>query len=177
MTGTGVAVAVAAVLALLLVGVYLSWTAGRLDRMHARVDASWAALDAQLARRAAAARALVPLLPPEPAELLDTAAHASLEAGEAGREEVENDLSRVVRMVLPALPRSAAVEELEAATARVGLARTLHNAAVTDTRALRRRRVPRLLHLAGRRAVPDFFEIDDTATPRLADTPDRRLPS
>ena len=41
-----------------LLGFYVTWTAGRLDRLHARVDASWAALDAQLVRRAAAARAV-----------------------------------------------------------------------------------------------------------------------
>ena len=38
------------VLVLVLSGVYVSWTAGRLDRLHARVDAAWAALDAALGR-------------------------------------------------------------------------------------------------------------------------------
>ena len=51
-------------LALVLVAVYTSWTAGRLDRLHARVDAAWAALDAAMVRRAAAARAVVLHLPP-----------------------------------------------------------------------------------------------------------------
>ena len=45
-----VAVGVAVVL-----GVYLSWTAGRLDRLHARVDAARGVLDAQLHRRSGAA--------------------------------------------------------------------------------------------------------------------------
>jgi len=45
----------------------------------------------------------------------------------------------------------------------VGLARSFHNSAVTDTRALRRRRMPRLLRLAGHRAMPSFFDMDDTA--------------
>jgi hypothetical protein len=43
---------VAAVAAVLAFGVYLSWTAGRIDRLHARIDAARAALDAQLVRRA-----------------------------------------------------------------------------------------------------------------------------
>ena len=29
-----------------LLALYITWTAGRLDRMHARVDAAWAALRA-----------------------------------------------------------------------------------------------------------------------------------
>ncbi|MFP5219967.1 MAG: hypothetical protein ACLGIG_09575 [Actinomycetes bacterium] len=158
-----VTTAVLLVVALLLAGVYLSWTAGRLDRLHARVDAAWAALDAQLARRAAAARALVPLLPPEQGEELARAAQASLDAGDTGREAVENDLTRSLRSVLSALPPDAELHELESAVTKVGLARSFHNAAVEDTRALRRRRVPRLFRLAGRRELPQFFEIDDTS--------------
>lgn len=38
-----------------VLGVYLSWTAGRLDRLHARVDAARGVLDAQLHRRSGAA--------------------------------------------------------------------------------------------------------------------------
>ena len=46
---------------------------------------------------------------------------------------------------------------------RVGLARSFHNAAVKDTRALRLRRLPRVLRLHGHRRLPQYFEIDDTA--------------
>ena len=38
------------VVAAILVGVYVSWRAGRLDRLHARVEAARAALDAALVR-------------------------------------------------------------------------------------------------------------------------------
>lgn len=155
---------VAVVALLLLAAVYLSWTAGRLDRMHVRVDAAWAALDAQLARRAAAARVLVGALPPGPAAELDAAAHAALEpASQPDREVVENDLSRVLRAVLPLLDAGADTEELRSAVNRVRLARAFYNTAVRDTLALRRRWVPRLFHLAGHRGPPAFFEIDDTA--------------
>jgi hypothetical protein len=154
--------AVVVVVALVLSGVYLSWTAGRLDRMHARVDAAWAALDAQLARRAAAARDLAHCLPGPAGARLATAAQASLDAGEADREAVENDLSRALRAALPDLPPDTDLAELTAATSRVRLARTVHNTAVTDTLALRRRRLPRLFRLAGRRTLPSYFEIDDT---------------
>ena len=43
------------VVAAILVGVYVSWRAGRLDRLHARVEAARAALDAALVRRSAVA--------------------------------------------------------------------------------------------------------------------------
>lgn len=151
-----------------LVGFYLSWTAGRLDRLHARVDAAWAALDAQLVRRAAAARAVAAHLDdPVAAAALDEAATAALEGTADRRELLENDLSRALKASLPVLVHDPAGEaaraELETASTRVGLARSFHNAAVRDTRTLRLRRIPRAARLAGRRALPEYFEIDDTA--------------
>jgi hypothetical protein len=151
-----------------LVGLYVTWTAGRLDRMHARVDAAWAALDAQLVRRAAAARAVLPHLPAGPeSAALDERSAAALAAGEQGRDVVENALTRALRAAVPLLPDSSdaagALAEVEAVSARVGLARAFHNSAVTDTRALRRRRLPRLLRLAGHRDMPSFFDVDETA--------------
>lgn len=158
---TWVAVGLAA---LVLLAAYVTWTAGRLDRMHARIDAAWAALDAQLVRRAAAARALVPLVPePAAAQALDAAALLALEAGDQGREVVENDLSRALRAAVPLLPPEAPLDELRSAASRAALARAFHNTAVQDTRTIRWRRLPRLLRLAGHRAMPAFFEVDDTA--------------
>jgi hypothetical protein len=151
-----------------LVALYVTWTAGRLDRKHARVDAAWSGLDAPLVRRAAAARALLPHLPAGPeAAAVDERAVEALAAEEHGREAVENALTRALRAAVPLLPETpgaqAALAELESASSRVGLARSFHNSAVTDTRALRRRRMPRLLRLAGHRAMPSFFDMDDTA--------------
>jgi hypothetical protein len=170
MTLVGAVVAVVVVLAL-----YVTWTAGRLDRLHARVDAAWAALDAQLVRRAAVARALLPLLPPGPeATALAAAATAALEAGPVAREGVENDLSKALRHALPLLPPSAPAalrDELTTAGVRVGLARSFHNAAVTDARLVRRRRLVRALHLAGHRVLPQHFDIDDTALAPPGDLP------
>ncbi len=54
MTSTLIWIAVA----LFAIGLYLSWTAGRLDRLYARIDAARAALDAQLLRRASVAQEL-----------------------------------------------------------------------------------------------------------------------
>lgn len=159
---------VLAVAVVVLAAIYVTWTAGRLDRMHARVDAAWAALDAQLVRRAAAARALVTVLPAGPeATALAVAAHDALEAGLADRAEVENALSRALKAATPLLPDAPGVQqltaELETASSRVGLARSFHNGTVNDTRALRFRRLPRALRLAGNRVMPVGFDIDDTA--------------
>ena len=155
------------VVVVVLAALYVTWTASRLDRLHARVDAAWAALDAQLVRRAAAARAVAAALPPCPeGEALERAARATLEAGFEGREAVENDLSRALRAAAPVLPGGDALRELEAASARVGLARSFHNAAVRDARVVRLRRIPRALHLAGHRSLPQYFEIDDTTVPQ-----------
>lgn len=156
--------AVLVVLALLTL--YATWTAGRLDRLHARVDAAWAALDAQLVRRAAAARALAAELPGDAGCALEQAAHRALEHGEQGREAVENDLSRALRGVLPVVREGIAFEELVSAATRVGLARSFYNTAVQDARAVRLRRMPRALRLAGHRSLPQYFEIDDTALSR-----------
>ncbi len=157
---------VAVVAIVVLLASYVTWTAGRLDRMHARVDAAWAALDAQLVRRAAAARALRSQLPAgTAADALEAAAAASLDAGPDGREAVENDLSRALKAAAALVPDDTSLTELETASTRVGLARSFHNTAVTDTRGLRRRRLPRALRLAGRRAMPTYFDIDDTALP------------
>lgn len=150
--------------ALVVLAVYVSWTAGRLDRLHARVDAAWAALDAQLVRRAAAARALVPYVTgAAAAQRLDEAAHIAVDADARSREKVENDLSRALRAAVPLLAAGAPLAELEAAASRVALARSFHNTAVQDTRAVRWRPIPRLLRLAGHRQMPAYFEIDDTA--------------
>jgi alpha-beta hydrolase superfamily lysophospholipase len=158
-------VAVGVVLFVLAV-LYVSWTAGRLDRLHARVDAAWAALDAALVRRAAAARAVAAALPPgAEADALERAARATLELGAEGREGLENDLSRALRAAVPVLPAAADLTELAQASTRVGLARSFHNAAVRDTRVVRQRRIPRALHLAGHRELPQYFEIDDTTVP------------
>ena len=73
------------VAAALLAGVYVSWRAGRIDRLHARVDMARAALDATLLRRASVALELATsgLLDPATSLLLATAAHGARQ-GEAG---------------------------------------------------------------------------------------------
>ena len=159
----------AALLALVLVllAVYVSWTAGRLDRLHARVDAAWAALDAALVRRAAAARAVVLHLPPRAPETaaLERAAGAALDGGPVGaRGGRERPVRRAARGAAAAArcraARRCSRQLTRAPPRRVALARAVHNGAVADTLVLRVRRLPRVLHLAGHRALPRHFDVD-----------------
>lgn len=143
------------------IATYLTWTAGRLDRLHARVDAAEATLDAQLVRRAVAAEALPRALAGNRTEEVRAVARTARLADRAGRETAENDLSRLLQQL--GLDReSERVAELATAAARVGLARQFYNDAVRDTRAVRFKPVVRLLRLAGRRPMPAYFEIDDS---------------
>ncbi len=155
------------VLAVLVVGAYISWTAGRLDRLHARVDAAWAALDAALVRRAAASRLLAGCL--EQAPGLAQAATAALAGGPVGREGVENDLTAALRGAKAHARRrdphgaisDGSWADVRVATSSVQLSRSFHNTAVANARAQRRRWFVRWLHLAGHRVMPRPFDIDD----------------
>jgi hypothetical protein len=170
-------------------GVYLSWTAGRVDRMHRRVEAARAALDAQLVRRSAVALELATsrLLDPAAALVVAGAAHEAREAGRAGEVDrelagerglAESNLSRALRAVLDQpgqhaeLAAGAAgqilLAELEEAQRRVVMARRFHNDAVRATRALRRKRIVRYGRLAGRAPLPQPFECDDAPPECLA---------
>lgn len=168
------------VLALFAAGVYLSWTAGRLDRLHARVDAARAALDAQLVRRSAVALELATagILDPAAAVLIAGAAHEAREVEPPAREQAESDLSRALRAaldqpgqheeLLAVAPGRSLLAELDTAAHRVVMARRFHNDAVRATTAVRRKRHVRYLRLAGH--APDLvsFECDDAPPECLA---------
>jgi hypothetical protein len=161
------------VVVLVLLGLYLSWTANRLDRLHTRIEAARATLDAQLVRRSSVASELAVsgLLDPATSLLLAEAAHDAREATPENRELAESDLTRALRAAfsepdqataLATNPRGAELlAELEAAVRRVPLARRFHNDAVRATRAVRQKRVVRYLRLAGRASPPMPFEMDD----------------
>ena len=172
-----------ALLAVLAFAVYLSWTAGRIDRLHARVDAARAALDAQLVRRASVTLELATsgLLDPATSVLLAGAAHEARDAEPAERELAESDLTRALRAAFaePEL-RDALLDdpggahllgELEAATRRAAMARRFHNDAVRATQAVRRQRLVRGLRLAGRAPMPPTFEMDDITPDGLGGHP------
>ncbi len=157
----------------ILVGVYVSWRAGRLDRLHARVDGARAALDAALVRRSSVALELAAcgLLDPATSLLLAGAAHDARAAGEP-TERTESDLTRALRASVgqPGFRAALAARgrgdellaELEEAAHQVFLARRFYNDAVAVTISARRRWLVRLLRLAGGASMLEFFEIDDT---------------
>jgi len=158
---------------LILIGVYVSWRATRLDRLHVRLETARAGLDAALVRRAAVALELAASRQLDPATslLLAAAAHEARIAETENREFAESDLSRALRAVVdqPDFRRTLAgrqdgpalLEDLDAAVRKVEYARSFYNNAVTATRAARRKLLPRLLPLHGRAPLPEFFEIDD----------------
>ncbi|MFD6288193.1 hypothetical protein [Streptomyces sp. NPDC060205] len=171
------------VVALAAIGLYLSWTAGRLDRLHSRIDAARAALDAQLLRRASVAQELATagVLDPAASMVLYEAAHAARQAEEDHREVAESDLSQALRAVFGETEQVAAVQaapggedaarELAQAVRRVPMARRFHNDAVRAARALRRHRKVRWFRLAGHAPFPLAFEMDDEPPTALADRP------
>jgi hypothetical protein len=174
------------VAAVAVLGVYVSWRAGRLDRLHARLEAARAALDVALVRRSSVALEFASsgLLDPATSLLLASVAHDARSAqsgrgnGSAestqqnGQELPESDLTRALRAVFGQPGFRASLEgtegaeelltELESAAHQVFLARKFYNDAVAATRAARRRPLARLLRLAGGAPLPEFFEIEDS---------------
>lgn len=153
---------------LLALGWYLSYVAVRLDRLHTQVEATAAAMDAQVVRRAEVTVELAysgDVDPASAALLLDAATHALADQGEwdAARCAAESELTEVLRVVLPAgvPPLAGAAQPLVGAAERVQLARRFHNEVVERTLLLRRRRVVLALHLAGRTPMPEPVDLDD----------------
>jgi hypothetical protein len=163
------------------IGLYLSWTAGRLDRLHARIDAARAALDAQLLRRASVAQEVATsgVLDPAASIVLYEAAHGARQAEEEQREVAESELSQALRAVFAEAQQVDAVRdapggdeaarELTEAVRRVPMARRFHNDAVGAARRLRGHRKVRWFHLAGHAAFPMSFEMDDEPPSALAE--------
>nr|WP_216843372.1 hypothetical protein [Phytoactinopolyspora alkaliphila] len=161
--------------ALLLLGVYLSWTAGRLDRLHARVDASRAVLDAELLRRSASALELATagLLDPATSVVVADAASRARTVNEESRYQAESDLTAVLctglddpqdlaalREEIPGLGQP--LDELGMACRRAAHARRFHNEMVRGAQRLRRKLLVRWLRLAGHAPWPETVELDDT---------------
>jgi hypothetical protein len=172
-TATVISLLVALVVVVALASVYISWRAGRLDRLHIRLETAQAALDAALLRRAAVSLELAGsrVLDPATSLVLAAAAHEARTAGPDEREHAESDLSKTLRAVVdqerfkeklaehPAGPEL--IKELDTAVAKVVYSRRFFNNAVAGTRTAQRRWLARTLRLAGHTEYPQFFEIDD----------------
>jgi hypothetical protein len=139
-----------------VVATYVTWIAARVDRLHARATAAYAALDAHLVRRAAYA---LELADNTGRRELRQAARAALEAAPDDREVAENDLTRELRR-LP-LDSAAPMDAMISTSRRVALTRQVHNDSVRDALAVRDRVVVRALGLARRHSAPRYFDVDD----------------
>lgn len=158
---------------LLTLGLWLTWTAQRLDRMHHRIDVARASLEAQLLRRSGTALELATsgTLDPARSLLLVDAAHEARAAASEDFESAESDLSETLRAVLddadelrsmredPAL--GPLLDELAADCRKVELARRIHNDVVVSARSLRSRHGVRWLRLSGRAPALGTVDLDD----------------
>jgi hypothetical protein len=154
-------VVVGSVTLIVIIATYLTWTAARVDRLHARAAAAFSALDAQSTRRAAAAAEFG-----EQHALADvqSGAKAVLGAHRDERELAENDLTKTLRSAIAKVESAREHNSLEGvmeASGRLALARQVHNDLVRDALAMRRRPVVRLLRLGRRHPQPRFFDIDE----------------
>jgi hypothetical protein len=170
------------VAAALLAGVYVSWRAGRIDRLHARVEMARAALDVTLLRRSSVALELATsgLLDPATSLLLAAAVHGT-RGGDRPRDLAESDLTRALRAAFsqPGFRSSLTgkegadelLAEVEAAAHQVFLARKFYNDMVAATREARRRPLARVLRLSGKAKAPEFFEMDDSLVAERSSAP------
>lgn len=89
------------VIVVLLVIWYLSFSASRLDRLHHRVETSWATLDTLLQKRAAIATEIIreSNLDPASAYLISSSARSARDAMISERSEAESILSESLKMI------------------------------------------------------------------------------
>ena len=178
----------AAILAVVLMSVYVSWRAGRLDRLHHRVDAARTALDLALVRRSSSAYELGAsgLLDPATSLLLADAARRTKDGdgpeatdGPAdggpkdsalSRELAESDLTRALRAAFSQPQFRESLTEVDgaegsSARSRPPLTRSSWPASSTTTspRARSRPGTARWCKCSASPGTPAaaFFEMDD----------------
>ena len=154
---------------LLLLGLwYLSFLATRLDRLHHRVETSWANLDVLLQKRAAIALEIAhsDLADPASSLLLTGAAYQARDADIKNRSMAESGLSGALGLLISdGLAHATQLEqsllqELSALTAKIRVAISIHTDAVSSTVMVRRKFVVRTLRLAGTAPLPVTYEFE-----------------
>ena len=162
------------VFVVMISGVYISWRAGRLDRLHNRVETARTALDLALVRRSSAAYELATsgLLDPATSLLLADAVSRAKDADTAERDLAESDLTRALRAAFgqpgfrAELDGQEGAKELvgdvEAAAHQVYIARKFYNDVAARTIDARRRPLARVFRLSGNAPPPEFFEMEDS---------------
>lgn len=153
---------------LILILWYLSFTASRLDRLHHRVETSWAALDSLLQRRAAIALEIAhsSFADPGLALILNQAAHTAREADISERSDAESGLTGSLGLLLMNLNESSndsLLKELSDVTDKIRVAVKLHVEAVNRTQLLRRKLIVKTFRLAGRAPLPSIHKFEEDA--------------
>jgi hypothetical protein len=147
---------------------YLSYSATRLDRLHHRVETSWANLDGLLQRRAAVALEIAKseLADPASSLLLTAAAHQARDAEVKTRSQAESGLSGALGLLLNdghlvngSIERDL-LRDLSELTDKIRIAIALHVDAVNRTQMVRRKPVFRIFRLAGRAPLPITYEFE-----------------
>jgi hypothetical protein len=147
---------------------YLTYSATRLDRLHNRVETSWANLDGLLQRRAAIALEIArsSISDPASALLLTAAAHQARDADIENRSMAESGLSGALGLLLHdenleigSLEKDL-LRELSELTDKIRVAIAIHVDAVNRTQMVRKKIVFRAFRLAGRAPLPVTYEFE-----------------
>ena len=157
-----------AVLLIAVIAWYLSFSATRLDRLHHRVETSWANLDGLLQRRAAIAIEIARSEISDPASslLLTFAAHQAREASIRDRSQAETGLTGALGILIETSTSvDGAIEqdllrELKELTEKIKMAIAIHVDAVTRTQLVRKKWFIRLFRLAGTAPEPVTYEFE-----------------
>ena len=157
-----------AVLLIAIMAWYLSFSATRLDRLHHRVETSWANLDGLLQRRAAIAIEIARSEISDPASslLLTFAAHQAREASIRDRSQAETGLTGALGILIETSTSiDGAIEqdllrELKELTEKIKMAIAMHVDAVTRTQLVRKKWFIRLFRLAGTAPEPVTYEFE-----------------
>lgn len=147
---------------------YLSFTATRLDRLHHRVETSWANLDVLLQKRAAVALEIAhsDIADPASSMLLTAAAYQARDANIQNRSQAESGLSGALGLLLEDSEHlatkadSALLTELSALTDKIRVAIAIHTDAVARTQMVRGKFVVKAFRLAGTAPLPITYEFE-----------------
>ena len=147
---------------------YLTFLATRLDRLHHRVETSWANLDGLLQRRAAVALEIArsDIADPASAMLLTAASYQAREASIENRSAAESGLSGTLGLLLADGQSSqrpqeiVLLRELSELTDKVRIAISLHIDAVARTHLVRSKVIVCVFRLAGTAPLPIIHEFE-----------------
>lgn len=155
------------------------WTAGRLDRMHLRLETARASLDALIQARAALAAELAGRVRDDAssAALLDAARQARDASTDTARWPAQSELSRCLRRYRADPSRSDAcpdllVRSLDDAARQLRMARRIHNDLAARTARLHAMRRIRWVRLAGHASTPSVIDFDDRFEPGADQPPE-----